>query len=163
MRRRLVCANALSIFRANVPVREVSWWITASGSASATTCATASGSSPSATAGRAPNARIVALNLPNLGAAPYLSGNTVEERSIVQRIAVGLSDRVNALTSPNLLVADLMCAPRVYDSSSDSSDGFHPSDRGYATMAELAYPRLATGSGAAPSSSCAQRTLLPQY
>jgi lysophospholipase L1-like esterase len=113
--------------------------------------------------GRAPNARIVALNLPNLGAAPYMSGNTVEERSIVQRIAVGLSDRVNALTAQNVLVADLLCDPRVYESGSYASDGFHPSDRGYATMAELTYPRVANGTGGAPSSSCPQRTILPAF
>ena len=112
---------------------------------------------------RAPNARIVALNLPNLGAAPYLSGNTTEERSVVQRIAVGLSDRVNALASQNVLVVDLLCEPRVYDSSSFYSDGFHPNDRGYAVIAELTYPRLATGTGGAPSPSCAQRTLLPAF
>ena len=44
---------------------------------------------------RAPNARIVAYNLPNLGAAPYLAGRTVLERSIMQRIVTGLSDQVN--------------------------------------------------------------------
>ena len=112
---------------------------------------------------RAPNARIVALNLPNLGAAPYLSGNTTEERSVVQRIAVGLSDRVNALTSQGILVADLLCDPRVYEPGSFYTDGFHPSDRGYAVIAELTYPRLSSGTGAAPSSSCPQRTLLPVF
>lgn len=112
---------------------------------------------------RAPSARIVALNLPNLGAAPYLSRNTAEERSIVQRIAVGLSDRVNALASQNVLVVDLLCEPRVYESGSFSSDGFHPNDRGYAVLAELSYPRLSSGTGAGPSSSCAQRTLLPVF
>ena len=112
---------------------------------------------------RAPNARIVAINLPNLGAAPYLSGNTTMERSVVQRIAVGLSDRVNALTAQNVQVVDLLCEPRVYESASFASDGFHPSDRGYAVIAELTYPRLSTGAGAAPSSTCAQRTLLPVF
>jgi lysophospholipase L1-like esterase len=112
---------------------------------------------------RAPSARIVALNLPNLGAAPYVAGNTTQERSVVQRIAVGLSDRVNALTSMNVLVVDLLCEPRVYEPSAFASDGFHPSDRGYATIAELTYPRLAAGPGVPPSSTCAQRTLLPVF
>lgn len=110
---------------------------------------------------RAPNARIVAYNLPNLGVAPYVAALSTQERSIVQRIAVSLSDRVNALTSQNVLVIDLMCEPRIYDSARFSSDGFHPSDSGYALMAELAYPALRNGTASSPSASCSQRTLLP--
>lgn len=112
---------------------------------------------------RAPNARIVALNLPNLAAAPYMAGNTTMERSIMQRIAVGLSDRINALTSQNVLVADLLCDTALYTAANFSSDGFHPSDSGYLRMANLAYPYLLNGSGPAPSPSCAQRTLLPVF
>lgn len=112
---------------------------------------------------RAPGARIVAFNLPNLGAAPYVASLSAGERSIMQRIAVSISDRINALTSQNVLVVDLMCEPRLYDPARFSSDGFHPSDAGYALMAELAYPALRSGSASAPSASCAQRTLLPQF
>ncbi|MGQ0736064.1 MAG: SGNH/GDSL hydrolase family protein [Acidobacteriota bacterium] len=112
---------------------------------------------------RAPNARIVAFNLPNLAAAPYVASNTVQERSILQRIAVGLTDRVNALTAQSVLVIDLMCEPRVYDASSFSSDGFHPNDRGYALMADLAYAALVSGAAAPPQASCGQRTLLPVF
>ena len=118
---------------------------------------------PEAKKERRKSLREDALNLPNLGAAPYLAGNTTQERSVVQRIAVGLSDRVNALTSQGILVADLLCDPRVYEPGSFYTDGFHPSDRGYAVIAELTYPRLSTGAGAAPSSTCAQRTLLPVF
>ena len=53
---------------------------------------------------RAPNARIVALNLPNLAASPYLAANPPSEKSLMQRVAVGLSDRVNALTARNVIV-----------------------------------------------------------
>lgn len=112
---------------------------------------------------RAPTARIVALNLPNLGAAPYVASLSTQERSILQRIAVSLSDRVNALTSQSVIVIDLMCEPRLYETSRFSSDGFHPSDAGYALMAELAYPALRNGTARTPSSSCAQRTLLPVF
>jgi lysophospholipase L1-like esterase len=112
---------------------------------------------------RAPSARIVAINLPNLGAAPYLAGNTTQERSIVQAIAVGLSDRVNALAPQNVLVVDLLCDSRVYEPASFSGDGFHPSDRGYSVMAELTYPALATGASSPPSSSCGSRRLLPVF
>jgi lysophospholipase L1-like esterase len=112
---------------------------------------------------RAPNARIVALNLPNLGAAPYVADLTVQERSIVQRIAVGITDRINTLTSQNVLVVDLMCDSRIYEPASFSGDGFHPSDRGYSFIAEISFPALANGTASSPSSSCPQRTLLPIF
>ncbi len=112
---------------------------------------------------RAPDARIIAYNLPNLGALPYVAARPTSERSIVQRIAVSLTDRVNALTAQNVTVIDLMCEPRLYDGSRFSSDGFHPSDSGYALMAELGYPAVRNGTGGAPAGSCAQRTLLPAF
>lgn len=112
---------------------------------------------------RAPSARIVAMNLPNLAAAPYVNAVSVTERSILQRIAVGMTDRINALTSQSVVVVDLMCDPRIYSPANYSSDGFHPSDAGYAVMAELLYPALRNGSSPAPSSSCAQRTQLPLF
>jgi lysophospholipase L1-like esterase len=110
-----------------------------------------------------PNARIVAINLPNLGAAPYVASLTTLEKGILQRIAVSLTDRVNALTSQNVIVADMMCDSRVYERASFSADGFHPSDRGYALMAELAYPALANGTATTPSSTCPQRSLIPIF
>lgn len=112
---------------------------------------------------RAPNTRIVAYNLPNLGAAPYMAGRPAIERSIMQRIATGLADRVNALTSRGVLVVDLMCDARILQPSSYSADGFHPSDAGYALMAELAYPALANGSVPNPQPSCGPRTIFPAY
>jgi lysophospholipase L1-like esterase len=112
---------------------------------------------------RAPNARIVAMNLPNLGAAPYVNSASVTERSVLQRIAVGLTDRINALGSQNVTVVDLMCEPRIYSAANYSSDGFHPSDAGYQVMADLLYPALRTGSSPSPSSTCAQRSLLPVF
>jgi lysophospholipase L1-like esterase len=112
---------------------------------------------------RAPNARLVALNLPNLAAAPYVNSASTLERSILQRIAVGLTDRINALASQSVVVVDVMCDLRVYSSSSYASDGFHPSDAGYSVIADLLYPALRNGSAAAPSSTCAPRTLLPVF
>jgi lysophospholipase L1-like esterase len=112
---------------------------------------------------RAANARIVAYNLPNLGAAPYMAGRVVQERSIMQRIATGLTDQVNALTSRGVIVIDMMCDARVIQPSSFSGDGFHPSDAGYAIMAELGYAALTSGSAPTPQPSCAQRTLLPVF
>jgi lysophospholipase L1-like esterase len=112
--------------------------------------------------GRAPNARIVAYNLPNLAAAPYMAGRSVQERSIMQRIATGLTDQVNLLTTRNVAVVDMMCDARVLQPSSFSGDGFHPSDAGYAVMAELGYAAL-TGTSFTPQPSCPQRTLLPVF
>jgi lysophospholipase L1-like esterase len=112
---------------------------------------------------RAPSARIVVFNLPNLAAAPYLASRPVLEKSLMQRIATGLADGANALTSRNVLVVDLMCESRVLAPSSFSNDGFHPSDAGYALMADLAFPALNDGSAPNPAGSCAARSLFPPY
>ena len=112
---------------------------------------------------RAPNARIVAYNLPNLAGAPYLAGRTTQEKSIMQRIATGLTDQINALTTRNVLVVDLMCDPRILQPGSFSSDGFHPGDAGYALMAELAYPALVNGAASTPSPTCPPRTVVPVF
>jgi lysophospholipase L1-like esterase len=113
--------------------------------------------------GRAPNARTVAMNLPNLSTAPYVAGLAPSERGILQRIVVGITDRINALASQNVVVVDLMCEPRIYSAANYSSDGFHPSDAGYVVMADLLYPALRSGSATAPSSNCPQRTLSPVF
>lgn len=110
---------------------------------------------------RAPNARIVALNLPNLAASPYLSGNPIAEKSLMQRVAVGLSDKINALQSKNVIVVDLMCDPRIYLPTSYAADGFHPNDAGYAVFTELTLPALRDNTARAPSTSCAQRSVFP--
>ena len=110
---------------------------------------------------RAPNARIVALNLPNLAGAPYVASRPTSDKSVIQRVAVGLSDRVNALASQGVIVVDLMCDARLYQPSSYASDGFHPGDSGYQFFAELALPGLRDGASSAPNSNCAQRRLFP--
>jgi lysophospholipase L1-like esterase len=110
---------------------------------------------------RAPNARIVALNMINLAGAPYVASRPTSEKSLMQRIAVGISDRVNALTSRNVLVVDLMCDARLYQSASYASDGFHPGDIGYAVFAEDALPALKDGANNQPNTGCAQRRLFP--
>ncbi len=110
---------------------------------------------------RAPNARIVVYNLPNLGAAPYMAGRSTTDRRIMQAVATGLADQVNALAGQGVAVVDLMCDARVIQPSSFSGDGFHPSDAGYALMADLAYPALSTGGGPAPAPACGNRTILP--
>ena len=113
--------------------------------------------------GRLPNARLVAMNLPNLAMAPYVNALSVSEKSILQRIAVGITDRINALTGQNVVVIDLMCEPRLYTAANFSSDGFHPSDAGYALMADVLYPALRNGSAPGPSNTCSQRTTFPVF
>jgi lysophospholipase L1-like esterase len=109
---------------------------------------------------RAPNTRIVALNMINLAGAPYVSSRPASEKVIMQRIAVGISDRVNALTNRQVLVVDLMCDARLYLPSSYSSDGFHPGDAGYAAFADDALPALRDGVNNQPNTNCAQRRLI---
>lgn len=110
---------------------------------------------------RAPNARIVAMNLPNLAAAPYLASAPAIERSVMQRIAVGMADRINAMAGRNVIVIDLLCDARVYQPGHYSSDGFHPNDQGYELIADLLYPALRHGSAPPPSSACPQRSVVP--
>lgn len=109
---------------------------------------------------RAPTARIVVLNLINLAGAPYLSGNPTSEKSLMQRVAVGLSDRANALTAQGVLVVDLMCDARLYQTSNYASDGFHPGDGGYQIFAQLTLPALRDGTNTPPNTNCAQRRLI---
>lgn len=111
--------------------------------------------------GRAPSARLVVLNLPNLGGMPYLAGASLAQRQAAQRISVGMTTTViNPLVSQNVTVIDLMCDGRFYQRSSLSSDGFHPNDAGYSFMAAEVV-RAATGPYPAPNASCGQMTLVP--
>ncbi len=106
--------------------------------------------------GRAPNAHIIVLNLPNLAALPYNAGRTLTEKQAIQAIAVAFSAKANALASQGTLVIDLMCDPRAYIPNNYSSDGFHPNDTGYAFIADLVYNAAISGSAAAPRPSCPQ-------
>jgi len=103
---------------------------------------------------RAPKARIVILNLPNLAALPYAAGNTTTEKQILQQIAVGLNAGVNATTNSGATVVDLMCDGRAYSSSIFSSDGFHPNDAGYQLFADLLYPATTSLTTGVPLASC---------
>jgi lysophospholipase L1-like esterase len=105
---------------------------------------------------RAPQARIVVLNLPNLAALPYAAGYSRSDKAALQEIAVGLSAQLNALTSTGALVIDVMCDAAFYQPSLFSSDGFHPNDAGYARMASVIYPVAFAGIAPVPQASCAQ-------
>lgn len=103
---------------------------------------------------RAPKARIIVLNLPNLAAMPYASTYGINDKRALQTIAVGMNTQVNATVNQGATVVDLMCDSRVYNPSIFSSDGFHPNDTGYALFADLIQAAAATSAATAPKSSC---------
>jgi lysophospholipase L1-like esterase len=109
--------------------------------------------------GRAPSARIIVLNLPNLAGLPYMAGRTLPQKQGMQAIAVALSSKANALASQGVLVVDLMCDPRSYIAGNYSADGFHPNDNGYSFIADLVYSAAIAGTSPAPRSACAQMAL----
>ncbi len=114
----------------------------------------------SAVRGRAPGARVIVLNLPNMAGLPYMAGRSSRDRRWVQRLAVGFSQAANALASSSVFVVDLMCDARSYQKSNYSSDGFHPNDAGYTYIAGEALDAAAATAWAAPSGSCAQMDLV---
>lgn len=105
---------------------------------------------------KAPAARIVILNLPNMAALPYASGQSLANKRWLQTIAVGFNAEINALTSLGALVVDLMCDPGFYQVGIFSGDGFHPNDAGYALMADAAYPAVSAGTMSPPRATCPQ-------
>jgi lysophospholipase L1-like esterase len=111
---------------------------------------------------RADRARIVALNLPNLGAMPYLATSSRAQQQAVQRASVGITTTaINPLASQGVRVVDLMCEERLYQRSSLAGDGFHPSDTGYALIAGEVVRAITAATHPAPRSSCPQMTLVP--
>ena len=108
---------------------------------------------------RAPEARIVFLNLPNMAAFPYASGLSQLQKRWLQTISVGFSGQINGLTGQGALVVDLMCNADFYRAHLISSDGFHPNDAGYAFLADVLYPAALDGTAMTPRSTCAQMTL----
>ena len=59
---------------------------------------------------RAPYARIVAMNMPNMAALPYAAGFTLTQRRYLQRIR-RLQQRGQRLVNEGVVVVDLMCDP----------------------------------------------------
>lgn len=108
---------------------------------------------------RTETARIVVLNLPNMGAMPYAAGRPADEKRTLQQIAVGFSSKINALTSSGVIVLDLMCDGNFYNPAIFSSDGFHPNDTGYNYLTDLVYTAASTGSAPAPKAACSQMTI----
>jgi lysophospholipase L1-like esterase len=110
----------------------------------------------------APSSRVVLLNVPNLGALPFLAGSSLEHRQAAQRLSVGMSQSgVNPLRGSTVAVVDLLCDSRFYQPAIFSSDGFHPSDAGYALMAEEVVRAYTTTSYPAPRSTCPEAAIVP--
>jgi lysophospholipase L1-like esterase len=108
----------------------------------------------------APEARIVVLNLPNMAGMPRSARVSIQQRRAQQMLSVGINTQViNAQIANSVLVLDLMCDSRSYQASTYSSDGFHPSDTGYAWIAAEVVA-AATTTYKAPASSCPQMTLV---
>lgn len=108
---------------------------------------------------RAPGARLLAVNVPNMAGLPYLAGASPAQRQAAQRIAVAMTQRVNALMSQGVIVIDLMCDARSYQGSNYSSDGLHPNDAGYAFLAAEIVRAVTSTSYPAPQSGCPAMTL----
>ena len=105
-----------------------------------------------------PSARIVVLNLPNMGAMPFLAGAARDHRLAAQMLSVGITTTVyNPLISSGAIVIDLMCDARSYQASTYSSDGFHPSDLGYAWIAAEVVA-AATTPYRSPTATCSHMT-----
>src|SRR5262249_3564123 len=105
---------------------------------------------------RAPQARIIAFNVPNAAGLPYLAGTSLPQRQAAQRAAARMTTTVvNPLAGQGITVVDLMCDARSYVASNYSSDGMHPNDNGYALMAGYVVSAVTSASSPAPLGSCA--------
>jgi len=110
---------------------------------------------------RAPGTRIVALNLPNVGALPYFVGGSLDQRRAQQQLSVGFTTAaVNVLTSQGVTVVDLMCDARSYLPSNYSSD-FHPNDAGYAFISAEVVNAVTSTSYPPPQSNCPAMRAVP--
>jgi lysophospholipase L1-like esterase len=108
----------------------------------------------------APNARIIVLNLPNMAGMPRSASASIQQRRAQQLLSVGFNTQViNPQAANGVLVIDLMCDSRAYQPSTYSSDGFHPSDTGYAWIAAEVVTAT-TSAYKAPASSCPQMTIV---
>jgi lysophospholipase L1-like esterase len=104
---------------------------------------------------RTPSARIVAANLPNMALLPYARSYGADRRQLMRQLSAGFTlNGANALAGQGVVVVDLACDARSYDSGNYSSDGFHPNDRGYAFMADMMIAGITGASPPGPRGSC---------
>ncbi|MGH9314976.1 MAG: SGNH/GDSL hydrolase family protein [Vicinamibacterales bacterium] len=113
---------------------------------------------------RAGQPRIVVANLPNLAGVPYASPGRYSEgrRQGLQTLSVRLTrEAINTLTGEGVAVVDLMCDARSYEAGRYSSDGYHPSDAGYAFIAELMLRAINDAGFPAPQNDCSYTRIVP--
>ncbi|MGE3511764.1 MAG: SGNH/GDSL hydrolase family protein [Vicinamibacterales bacterium] len=111
---------------------------------------------------RAPNARYVLLNVPNVAGMPFLATGSLAQRQAAQRASVRMSTTVvNPLAGSGVAVVDLLCDTRFYERAYYSSDGFHPNDAGYGVIGEAIAGAATSGSWPAPRNSCGAMSLVP--
>jgi len=109
---------------------------------------------------RAPSARIVVANLPNLAGMPYTAGLSAADKLIMQRISVGFSTQaINPIVAQGIAVVDLLCDARFLQPAIFSPDGFHPNDTGYRLLADVMLRAISESAYPAPQGSCDQMTL----
>lgn len=103
---------------------------------------------------RAANATVIVFNMPNLSRLPYAAGYSGDEREQLRDLSVAFSAAMNATRSAKVRVIDLMCQPAIYTAAFYSSDGFHPSDFGYLSLADQVSAAIVSAP-APPPTSCA--------
>jgi lysophospholipase L1-like esterase len=109
------------------------------------------------TRSRAPDAKIVVLNLTNIAALPIFGAAPVQLKQWTQRASVGVTNAINATSG--ITIVDLMCRT-VLDAVGDhAADGFHPNDSGYTLMAGEVVKAFTSSSYPAPLNSCSRMTL----
>jgi lysophospholipase L1-like esterase len=106
------------------------------------------------------SARIIAMNLPNLSRMPYVTTEPLAQRQAVHRASFGMTTTaINTLVAQGVRVIDLMCLAALYEASSLSPDGFHPSDAGYALIAAEVVRAVTATTFAAPLANCPQMSM----
>jgi lysophospholipase L1-like esterase len=105
---------------------------------------------------RAPQARIVALNVPNVGALPSEARDSIAQKQAAQRASVRMTGAVNG--TAGITVVDVMCDARLYQPGSFSGDGLHPNDAGYAILGAEVARAVTSPSYPPPKTSCPQMT-----
>lgn len=111
--------------------------------------------------GRAPDAFMIVINVPNLAALPFTARYSVDQRRVLQAISVAFSQEVNRQAGAGVAVWDLMCDTTMYAPTSLSQDGFHPNDAGYAYLATR-LAAIVQGASSPVSTSCnVMRTVPP--
>lgn len=110
--------------------------------------------------GRAPQAFVILLNVPNMGALPYAQRYPLAHRRVLQTLSVAFSREANRQAASGVAVLDIMCDSALYNAANFSRDGFHPNDAGYAYLATR-LAGIVNGGGSSAATSCAMMTAVP--